>query len=198
MVITDIVKVKRHKKYEVYADGELLVVLSDFGIVDCRIKIGVEVDNDMLEKIEDAKRADAFETLLRSLAMSGTTVSRAKNKLREKGIGEEYVEYAIKKAKEYGYLNDDEYAENYVSSSRGKSKLRIRYELMERGISSNKIDDALLDFDEENACTEALEKSLRAPLLDAEKKKFFAKLCNQGFPYDLVKRCYEKYVEENF
>ena len=198
MVITDIVKIKRSNRYEVYADGELLTVLSDFGVVDCRIKLGAEVDTIMLERIEEAKKDDAYNTLMRSLSVSGTTVFRAKRKLRDKGVPEEYVEYAINKAIENNYLNDEEYARNYVLYTRAKSGMRIRYDLSERGVSSKILDKVLEDFDEEAACFEAVDRTLRGPLEDNELKKYFAKLCNQGFPYDLVKRTYERYVEEHF
>jgi|GEM_PF-3790293 len=196
MIVTDIVKIKGKKKYEIYADDELLVVLSDFGVVDCRIKRGVEVDDVMKERIEEALQADAFETLLRIISSTSTTVSRAKRKLIEKGVDEKYVQNAVKKAQSYGYLNDKEYAVRAVESSKAKSRMRLRFELSEKGVPSKYIDQALEDFDEDSACLQAVKKNIRRPLDDAEKRKFFAKLCNQGFSYDVVKRAYEEFIKE--
>ena len=196
MIVTDLVKIKRSNKYEVYVDGELFAVLSAFGILDCRIKVGVELDETMLDRIEDAKKADAFETLLRMLAASGTTVMRAKRKLREKNIEEEYIEHAIEKAKEYGYLNDMEYAKSFVEHSRGKSAARLKFELSERGVSSSFISEALESFDEEEACLIAVKKEGKKKD-EKELKKAFARLCNQGFPYDMVKRVYNDFLSSD-
>lgn len=194
MIITSIEKIKRSVRYNVFVDGELYCSLTDFSILSVGLKSGLELDDYIIELIEEAKRKECFTDLLNILA-SRTTEYTARQKLLKKGYNEDEITYAIEKAKEYNYIDDEAYARDFISSSSGRSKLRLKIDLVDiRGISSEIVDRALKDYNEKNALYYPLRRELLKGNVD--KQKVIAKFARQGFSYDAIKSVMTTIEEE--
>ncbi|MBE6770983.1 MAG: regulatory protein RecX [Ruminococcaceae bacterium] len=94
----------------------------------------------------------AFIAGLRLLSYSDHSAKNLVTKLVQKGHKREYSENAVEKLKEYGYVNDERYAQ-YLAESllerKGMNIRAIKFELMHKGISKQIADNVTesLDFD---------------------------------------------------
>lgn len=99
-----------------------------------------------------------------------------KKKLESRGYASEEVAEALEKLKDYGYVNDEAFAENMVrrGAGQGKSSRRVKAELKLKGIDAAAAEEAteeLKESDCERALAEArkiLEKAGGLPYADRE------------------------------
>lgn len=91
------------------------------------------------------------EAALRYLEHRPRTAEEMKKHLLEKGFETKDIGDVIKELKEHGYINDIEYVVAYLNYgfTKGKGIKYIRYELYDRGVSSNDVEDGIALFEEE-------------------------------------------------
>ncbi|KZN14947.1 regulatory protein RecX [Marinomonas sp. TW1] len=113
-------------------------------------------------------------------------------KLKQKGHSEEDIDNTIQQLKELNYLNDERFAEIYVRSKANRSlgPTRIRQELIQKGLSSdiikNAIEEAECDW-YELAKDAKVRKFGEQPAQDfKEKSKQMRHLQYKGFDYDQI------------
>lgn len=102
------------------------------------LKPGLELEEGLLPELnDDARRGKARETAARALGRRNMSSAELMRKLRDKGIGEQDAEEAVAWAQDMGVIDDGEYAQMIVRHyrARGFGDIRIRQELMRRGIS---------------------------------------------------------------
>ena len=128
--------------------------------------------------------------------MKETTI---KNKQYEKVYSKRVVDYVIEKCKSYGYIDDEKYAQSYVFQNRKlKGKLKLKQELMLKGIDKQIIDSVLADYDEEDGCLilarkKALNKDLDDPKVYAQLVRF---LQYRGYDWEQIKKSIDKVREK--
>ncbi len=104
------------------------------------------------------------------------------NKLCERYREKEIVKKVLTQLEEKNFINDYEFALNYVKVRKG-SKKKIEYELGLKGIIKNIIDEVMSDFDE----SEELEKAWKK-LGNRDVNKKVASLMRKGFSYEKIKK----------
>lgn len=197
MIVTDIKKVPRKNKYDIFVDGEKAFCLSDVGVINGGIKIGVELSEDFFNgTLKELTNADVFETLLNILGQTSLTEYIARQKLKQKGYADDSVDFAVEKAVGYGYIDDKKYAESYVEYATSKSKMHIIAELRKKGVDKKSYEEALDEYDEEEACLNAMRSSVKRKLDDEEQNKLFAKFYARGFPLSTIKNAYSALSSE--
>ena len=110
-----------------------------------------------------------------------------------KTIDENLLEDIIEYLKEAGYINDDEYVlktVNQICALKNLSIKEIRYKLLAKGISKDKIDDymsenrkEMLEYEEKSASTVAYKKSS-----SMEKEEIKNYLIKKGYTSDSIKK----------
>lgn len=86
------------------------------------------------------------------------------DRLYRAGYSERASEYAIQYVASFGYVDDLRYAQNYIACHKdSRSRKELRYKLMERGVSSETVEEAFLEYEEEDEY-EALRKMLKKRL----------------------------------
>lgn len=146
------------------------------------------------EKARERTMTRAFNLL----SAKPRSVAEMRQKLLEKDwTSAEIVDAVLEKLKEYNYLNDAQFAENYASFNirqkpQGKRKLQLK--LAQKRIDKDTAKEALEKVFEEtpeaDLIDQALEKRLRlkgVPQDRDETKKLFDYLLRQGFSFDLVR-----------
>ena len=137
--ITDILpSLDKKGRYDIYADGEQVLTLSEDAIVECSLKVGDILDTNRLCEIEEKlelvrTRAKAYN-LLSYGDMSKKTLF---TKLSRSGYGEDAINKCICILEEQGYLDDERYANRlcaYLASTKLFGKRRILLELIQKGI----------------------------------------------------------------
>ena len=140
-----------------------------------------------LEEFDEAKTR-----VLKYILYKKRTENEIKTKFG-KTYQEELLEDVIEYLKEAGYINDDEYVlktVNQICALKNLSIKEIRYKLLAKGISKDKIDDymsenrkEMLEYEEKSASTVAYKKSS-----SMEKEEIKNYLIKKGYTSDSIKR----------
>ncbi len=198
-IITEIKKIGKGERYYLYLDDEF------FGIYEAEIlaryclKTGQSYDEEFFDnlKTENGNYA-CFNRGLAVLEKSMKTEKMLKDYLYSKGYTKECVDYGVKKIKEYGYINDESFCENYISSYlNSKSKRKMKYDLLSKGVNENIINAALeklIDDDAEREnCLKIAQKYMKNREFDIKtKQKFYNHLAGKGFSFDDIAHAWEQ------
>lgn len=198
--ITEITpQVKDKRRCNIYVDGRFYCGLTLEATVKNRLKVGQIIDPERLSEIQlESERNTAFDKALTHMSATQKTEKQMRDFLQKKGYLSAVVEYVIEKLHSYNFLNDGEYAESYVeSAAKRKGGRLIRMELREKGVSDEKIDNALGGLDEEReiqTAREILQKYMRGKTSDTETlQKAFRYLMGKGFDYEIIKSALKAY-----
>lgn len=197
--ITEIKKIGKGERYYLYLDDELFGVYEAEILARYSLKSGQEFDDEFFEQLQTQNGDYAcFNRSLSLLEKSIKSEKMLKDYLREKGYPKSSINSAIEKLKEYGYINDEAFAENFINSySFRKSKRKLKFDLLTKGISEDIIDEKLSllvgEEDEETLAFSQAEKYLANRELDLKTKgKFFNHMAGKGFDYGIISRAWEK------
>ena len=128
----------------------------------------------MEELIRAKKRA------LYILTECDRTEKQLYEKLRKAGYSEEVIAETMKYVRSFGYLNDRKYAVRYIQYYRErKSTVRLRYDLIKKGIPTDVVDAAFEEageWDERDQIREAAEKKMFK--MDMEDPKTYGKVAS--------------------
>ena len=194
--------VKRGSKCYAVVNGERMKISLE-AAAKVRLKEG-EMDDDRFAdfcKLNDFCLCKKY--LFDMISRRSWTEAGAKSYLLSKGYSHENVEKAVNMALEYGYLSDEQYAENYVSDRyKATGEHRLRRELKQRGVSdvivAKTLEKADLGDEYERALalavkrTEDRDKKLRTP---KAKERVLRYLIWRGFEYETARRVIEDISE---
>jgi len=133
---------------------------------------------------KDESRKKALELSLWYLSKSARTVSEIEVRLTRKEYETDDVVYVLKRLKDLNFLNDAEYAKNYVRNAKlgkPKGKHRIRMELIKKGVDKELIDDALEEGFAEGEQEELIDSAAKIYL-----KKLQSRSRNGNLPREKV------------
>ena len=190
MIVTDIVSLD-NKKGKVYIDGKYAFPLYLGEIRRYNIEVGQVVLNSTLDEINDVLYKRIRERALYLLESMPRTEYNLRRKLLENHYTEEYIEPVIERLKDYGFVNDLQYAQDYAKNmrdNRGMSKKMIISKLYEKGVPREIIHEVIMEFSDDE--TELVEKALKkkgltmnelVELEPREKQRVYRYLLNKGF-----------------
>lgn len=139
---------------------------------------------------EEQKKARKKALLL--LEHMDRTEKGLSDRLRQAGFSIEAVEDAMEYVRSYGYLNDERYAENYISYRMGsKSRQKILQELAGKGIDRETALQAweraaeVMEPDERALLRASVEKkyTVGSTLDEKEMRRLYGYLIRRGFSY---------------
>jgi len=195
--ITEITKQKRNKaRYNIFLDGEYAGSLNDESLVLNNIKPGVDISSqDFKAIIQHDNEKYAFNLAIKYISLKRRTVAETKKYLVGKEIDAAITETALEKVLSYGYLNDLEYANEFVSYyiNAGKfGKTTVAYKLKTKGVDQETIESAMVKFsaDTEEAIARNHYAKLREKYRDLSpyerKAKINRALTSKGFSFDII------------
>lgn len=169
------------------------------------LKINMIVEED---KLLNVAREENFmkckNTALRIIERSYKTEKEIKDKLIEKGYGNEEINPTLDFLKEYNFINDESYTKMYVKDrTRTQGKGKIKSALMRKGVDKEDIQQALDSIDRDDEFDVAMEmakkKYSQLSKREDDKYKLWNKLCRflvgRGYDYSLAKDVIKKVVE---
>lgn len=198
--ITEIKKIGKGLRYYLYLDNEF------FGIYEAEIlaryclKTGDKFEDDFFEKlkIENGDYA-CFNRGLNVIEKSLKSEKMLYKYLKEKSYPDECIERAIYKLKSYGYIDDGAFCENYINSYPMKSRKKLKYDLLTKGIDIDLIEKKLnenlnSEMEEEKSFIEA-QRYLKNKIYDLKtKQKFYNHMLSKGFDYSQIQKAWEEIV----
>ena len=191
MIVSEIISLNTKKSKVIFQDGESLALYNG-EIRRLDIAVGKEIDEEeYYTTIYLVLKKRAFARLMHILEKSFKSENDIIKKLKLSFYPEEAIKEAIEKAKKFGYIDDDRYAERYINTYKDKySKMKLKYKLLEKGIKKEIIDNALESFtvDEEPMIKKLLNKKHYFETEEPDKKqKIIASVMRQGFKYQKIK-----------
>jgi regulatory protein len=119
---------------------------------------------------------ELWDYALKSAAARAQSTGEMQTKLRRRAALPEYVEPTIAKLKEYGFLNDQRYAENFASArleNNGFGKQRALRDLAQRRVPSTIAEGAVANIYTGKDETELIEAFIRRRYRSADREKLF-------------------------
>ena len=179
---------KNAKRVSVYLDGQYYCGLDLQTVVKNRLKVGLSLEESELIDIQrESEFSACYNSALNLISKSVKTEKEVSDKLIKKGYLKEIVEEVIEKVKSYGFIDDKNYAERYVSTYKNvKGKRLIALELKKKGVSEKDYKEILdeTDSQQETAYNLAV-KYLKNKAIDEKTiRKCYNYLLQKGFSYD--------------
>ncbi len=186
-------QMKDKKRCNVYIDGRFCCGLTLEAAVKYRLKAGEIVSPERLEEIQlESEKNTALDKALTHISASKKTEKQVRDFLKGKGYLPAVCDYVLEKMRGYGFIDDKEYAQDYVGFAASKKGGRlIKMELKAKGLAEEDIDEALASIDtdeQEGAAVRILEKYMRGKTPDRETlAKAYRHLLSKGFDYETAK-----------
>lgn len=154
-------------------------------------------DKEYKDIISRDKYDDAYQYALGLIGKYEYTEERLTEKLVSKGYDKKSITKIIKKLKDSGLINDEDYIKNFIEYENDKlyGEYRIKRDLMEKGISKERVDE--LKFSEKDErkkiveLTKLLEKKYASKATEAKKRGMYSALIRYGYENDLAKEMVE-------
>ena len=145
------------------------------------------------QKDSEGFNTEARRRCLHLLEYSPRTVYQLKKRLMDDGFSAEEADDAIRYAESFGYVDDGNYAMEYVRTGcQKKSRRQLYMQLSSRGVDKESIEDALEAYaDEQENTVRRLAQASYAKKSRLAQKKIFKgskSLVSKGFPYEMAKR----------
>lgn len=203
MKITEIKKIGKGDRYSLYIDGNFVGAFEAEILAKNKLKTGEDISHENLErlKIENGDFA-SFDRALTLLEKGMKTEKGVKEYLKQKGYPDECIERSIEKLKEYGYLNDELFAESYIKTySNLKGSKKIKYELINKGVDKQIIEEKLADLIDETeayeTCIMLAKKYLKNKKIDEKtRNKLSNHLASKGFSYEYISKVVREVLKE--
>ena len=145
---------------------------------------------------QDLSYEGAMEKALTLLEYRSRTCDQMRKQLLERGFDEEITDAVILRLTELRLLDDERYAARYVEARtrKGYGVRRSRYELKQRGIPEEILEEASQNVSEEEELESALPVARKIWQRSASQErnrrrsKLYAGLVQRGFGYETIER----------
>ena len=194
-------QLKDKRRCNIFIDGKFYCGMLLETTIKNRLKVGKIVTEDELSLIQlDSEKQSALDKALTHISASKKTEKQIRDFLKSKGYLSAVSDFVVEKMKEYGFIDDYDYAKDYTAfAQKKKGKRLIRMELKAKGIAEEEIEKALCQADNEtevSSATAILEKYMKNRQADKETLfKAFKYLLGKGFEYETAKSALQKYGE---
>lgn len=197
MKITDI-RPRRKGLSAVYIDGEYALSLDTQTLLEHRIDIGRELDDEELhDLIESSNERRAKEKALWLISYRAHSKKELRDKI-SRTCDRQSAEKAVERMEELGLVNDRDYAERCAQTlifTKHMSKRGAAMELRRKGIESEIIDEVLddIEVDEREQIQAVIER--KYPKIDDEKirRRAVAALQRLGYGWEDIKAVIESF-----
>ncbi|OGM70454.1 hypothetical protein A2897_01685 [Candidatus Woesebacteria bacterium RIFCSPLOWO2_01_FULL_44_24b] len=186
-IVTSLKPQRNNKRVNVYLDGEFA-----FGIdLDNLVKFGIKVEREFSQKeinkiIHEAEFAKTYNKLLNFATLRPRSESELFSWLKRKKVPVTIHRKLFIRLKRLDLVDDTKFAKWWINQRlefKLKSKKELKYELRQKGIDRNIIDEVLIEsaIDEEK-----IAKKLLSRRRFKDNRKAFAFLARKGFDFNTI------------
>lgn len=201
MIITALIKDKKHLTRVVLSDGAEILIDNDV-CIENSLYADMEIEPEYIKKLKfnsDYKRAKA--RALWYLDRMDYTEKLLSEKLIKAGFGKRSVAAVMENLIQFGMVDDRRYAERYAERlmEHNTSKREALNKMYLKGIPYELAKEVLdsVDSCEEEQISELLERKYSSKLeTENGVQKVYAALIRKGFSYSAVRTALKKYSEE--
>ena len=193
-VITAITAQKRNtQRLNISLDGEYAFSLDR--LTAAWLKVGRQLSPEEIASLQEKDEQEvAFNRALRYLSYRARSEAEMRKYLSDKGFSDHVSQTVIDRLKDERLINDPRFAQDWIDnrvSFRPRSQTQLRFELRNKGLSEDLIEDALQEADLDDielACVagkKLVGRYARLGWLDF-RQKLGAALARRGFSYETV------------
>ena len=196
-IITELkIQSKDKNRVNLYLNNKFYCGLDTETVVKHQLKVGTIIDEQKLANIQaESEKQQALTKVLKLISTRYKTQKEVENYLYEKGYLPQVIYYVVEKLNEYHYIDDERYAESFIASHKNFGKLKLKQQLLQKGISQTIIDERLdsEDFDQTQEIVRLAEKYMKNKEDSKENYiKLFKHLMSKGFEYEAIKDALKK------
>lgn len=195
-----ITKVERQARmphrYNLYVNEEYAFSVHEDVLIKHRLLKGEEIDAPLLKAIllEDEQQK-AYLIAIRLLSSRLRSEHEMQTRLKQKGYAADIVKHVIERLRSEGYLNDTLFAEQLTQQrvrSQKKGRHFIKQELQQKGLSKDRIQEAIAQVDPETEFHMAFELARKKYRLETDadpmkvRRKIAGFLARRGYPGSVV------------
>lgn len=207
-VITRLERQKKNKhRINVYVNDEYAFAIHEDVLIKYRLNKGRELDEaDMRDVLAAEEKNRAVQYGLRYISHRPRTAEEVRRHLLDKGFPKSVAEEAVAGFIERGYINDQEYAGQWVEERlrlKPRGRHLLRQELQAKGIDADTIEAALAGVvpeAEADACFAVAQKKYgRTSFASFQemRNKVGPFLQRKGFPHETIAKTLEKMRKES-
>lgn len=185
----------KNGKYELTLENLEIITLYEDTILKYNLLLTKDISSNKKQILEFDKKCDVYYKGLKYIKSRARSIREVRDKLVREEYPIDYIDLAIDKLKEQGYLNDMMYAKSFlnnklITTSHGPYK--IKQEMQKKGISEYIIIEVLNDYTNDiqkekiNKIITRMIKSNRNKGINLLKRKINIELINQGFSKELI------------
>jgi regulatory protein len=188
-------------RFDIVVDGKAQFTLSLEVIERLKLGVGNTIDVELDQSMQrHAAMLATYDRALNMLALRARSAAELKRLLVRKGEPTEFVDAAIERLLQAGFLDDNSFARQYVRTkalTAGLSRRRLQQELARRGVAREVSEAAIADvFTEETVDEAAVIERVAVKKLKAlarldvatQRRRLFAFLARRGYDGDDIAR----------
>ncbi len=193
----------REKRVNVFVDGKFVFSLKAEVAAKEGLQIGQELSTSQVEALVTSERfRRCRDAAARYLSYRPRSEAELREKLKQRGFGDDSIEAVLTKLKEQGLVDDVAFAEFWKEnreSFRPRSQRLTRLELGRKGVASEIVNQVVGTVDDSgSAYRAALSKAARLSLSDfpAFRRRLGEYLRRRGFSYDVINHTVDRLWRE--
>lgn len=198
MKISKIEAQKNPNRVNIYIDDKFAFGLDNEIRYKYSLKSNMDIDEDFIKNIlMEEEESKALNSVLNYLSYRSRSEKEVIDYLKKYNYGEALIIKIVDKCKKYKYIDDLSFAESFARDRVRLKKYgsrRIKYELNQKGIGDNLIDQALEDLDRNKEYEMALElakKRIKSYSNDDRNKKYrklSGYLQRRGYDFSVISK----------
>ena len=190
------VQKKHNDRVSIFVGDEYYLSMYLDTAVKYGIKKGLEIEEETLKNyVVESEKHLAFDKAINYQKSAFKTAKQIRDYLNKKGYDKMVVDYVIDKMLEYGMLDDEKFADMYISTYEKKyGPNMLKTKLMQKGISKKIIDEKFAEYEpiEEQIDKLLLKKLGSKPPTTENLTKCIRFLSSRGYDYDNIKKSINK------
>ena len=186
-------QVKNKGRYSVFVDDKFEFGISELGLINSGIKIGLELTEESLGDLKtEASKDKLYNQTLALIMRRPRSEWEIEDYLRRKSVEENHKDEIIQKLQEKGYVDDLDFAGRWVENRRllkSISRRKLQMELKQKRVSDSVIKQVMAedDADEVDVIRDEIQKKRRQSRYQDD-TKLMQYLARQGYRYDDIKQ----------
>ncbi|MEM7530744.1 MAG: RecX family transcriptional regulator [Chloroflexota bacterium] len=163
--VTSISVQKRNKdRVNIFLDGDYAFALNITTIEQANLQPGQQLTDDDIHQLQTLDVGErAYERAIRFLSYRPRSQREVEQNLREHDVPPAVIDATIQRLLERRYVDDVAFAQFWIENRerfRPRSARALRYELRQKGIDNDVIEEVLAEIDEELSAWAAIEPKL--------------------------------------
>lgn len=185
----------------VYLDGQPGLVLAR--AVASRLTVGQVLQDEEIQRLRLADAEEiAYQHGLRLLGLRPRSEQEMRRYFDRHQVASSIQDAALIRLREAGLIDDSSFARQWVENRaafRPRSRLALKSELRQKGVSSEAIESALSGHDDESAAYQAASataRRLKGLSSDIFRRRLGGYLARRGFSYEIIRPVVERLWRE--